>query len=301
LNWDYPPYVTVAERKEKAQKTLKRLQKKQPDLEPILIEGKGLAKTWWGKAWHTNLKNYADFSNRIGRGRSYVKNGFVLDLKITRGKIDALVLGSESMPYSIQIKIAALPKKKREAIKKKSKDKIDSLQELLEGKFPRDLEQIFTAKGAGLFPSPKEIKMDCSCPDWAIMCKHVAATLYGVGARLDQDPELFFSLRGIDVGDLIDFAVKKRKKELLGSVSGKKKSSRVIKDSEAELSSLFNIDFSESNTPAARAKPKKKASKKKKTAKKKAAKKISKKPVMKKFSAKKAVRRKVNTKVKKSL
>ena len=282
MSWYYRPYESIAKRKSRAQRTLKRLQKKHPDLEPILIEGKGLAKTWWGKAWNSNLENYADFSNRIGRGRSYVKNGFVLDLKITRGKIDALVMGTEPKPYSIQIKIAALSKKKKETIKKKSKDKIDSLQELLEGKFPKGLEEIFTAKGAGLFPSPKEIKMGCSCPDWATMCKHVAATLYGVGARLDQAPELFFSLRGVDVGDLVDFAVKQRKTELLDSVSRKKKSSRVIKDGEAELSTLFNIDFSEADTLTARAKPVKKASKKKKTTTKKATKNKNKKPVKKK-------------------
>lgn len=247
MNWYDSPYETVAQRKERAQRTLKRLQKKQPGLQPIAIEGKELAKTWWGKAWNGNLERYADFSSRIDRGRSYVKNGFVLDLQISRGSIDALVMGMAPMPYSVQIKIAALTKQKWKRIKQRSKDRIDSLQELMDGKFPRDLEEIFTAKGAGLFPSPGEIKFSCSCPDWAVMCKHVAAAFYGVGARLDHSPELFFSLRGVAVDDLISFAVKRRKRELLGPASRKKKSSRIIEADDPGLSALFNIDLTETS------------------------------------------------------
>jgi uncharacterized Zn finger protein len=264
MSWyyNYPRRETVAERKRKAQRNLQRLRKKHPDIRPIVIEGKGPAKTWWGKAWNANLERYADYSNRIGRGRSYVKNGFVLDLKITRGCVDSLVMGTRPQPYSVRIKIAGLTQQKWAAIKKKARDKIDSLQELLDGSFPRELEEIFTARGAGLFPSPQEIKLSCSCPDWAVMCKHVAAALYGAGARLDEDPGLFFTLRGVDVGDLVSTAVNRRRKELLGSVSGKKRSPRVIEGGDARLASLFNIDIaeagkSEASVPTTRKKLKK--------------------------------------------
>ena len=255
MSWyyNYPRRETVAERKRKAQRNLQRLRKKHPDIRPIVIEGKGPAKTWWGKAWNANLERYADYSNRIGRGRSYVKNGFVLDLKITRGCVDALVMGTRPQPYSVRIKIAGLTQQKWAAIKKKARDKIDSLQEWLDGSFPRELEEIFTARGAGLFPSPQEIKLSCSCPDWAVMCKHVAAALYGAGARLDEDPGLFFTLRGVDVGDLVSTAVNRRRKELLGSVSGKKRSPRVIEGDDARLASLFNIDIAEAGKSEASA------------------------------------------------
>lgn len=298
----YPRRETVAGRKKKAQRNLRRLQKKQPDIRPIIIEGKGLAKTWWGKTWNANLERYADFSNRIGRGRSYVKNGFVLDLKITKGTINALVMGTDPTPYAVRIKIAALTKKKWEAIKQQTRDKIDSLQELLDGSFPRELEAIFTAKGAGLFPAPKEIRLSCSCPDWAAMCKHVAATLYGVGARLDEDPGLFFSLRGVNTGDLVNLAVNRRKQELLGAVSRKRKSSRVLEDDDASLASLFGIDMAEAGAPAgtAKARPattKKKAGKSgKKAVKKVPLKKTGKKKIGEKKVAKKAMRKTVKKK-----
>lgn len=255
MSWFYyPPYVTVAERNKKAQRKLQGLRRKQPDIQPIIIEGKGLAKTWWGKAWNANLERYADFSNRIGRGRSYVRNGFVLDLKIGKGSIDALVMGTDPQPYSVRIKIAALSKKKQSTIKKQSKDKLDSLQALLDGGFPRELESIFTAKDTGLFPAPKEIRLSCSCPDWAVLCKHVAAALYGVGARLDEDPSLFFSLRGVTVDNLIGRALRQRKKELLGAASKKKKSSRIIEDDDAGLAALFDIDMANAEAPASAAK-----------------------------------------------
>ena len=156
-----------------------------------MIEGTAIARTWWGKAWNKNLESYADYHNRIGRGRSYVRHGAVLDLQIGSGLVESLVQGSRSRPYSVTIRIKAMGKKNWEEIKTASQGKLDSLQELLAGKFPKGLGEIFTTQGKGLFPSPKEIDFDCSCPDWASMCKHVAATLYGIGARLDQDPELF--------------------------------------------------------------------------------------------------------------
>ena len=253
--WSYPRYVSVAEKRAKALKKLKQLKKKNPHINPIAIEGTAIARTWWGKAWNKNLESYADYSNRIGRGRSYVRHGAVLDLQIHSGKVDSLVQGSGSKPYSVSVRIKAMSKKTWAGIKTASEGKLDSLQELLAGKFPKALREVFTIQGKGLFPSPKEIDFDCSCPDWATMCKHVAATLYGIGARLDQDPELFFNLRQVKMKDLVSEAVEGKTRELLKKA--RKKTARVI--AESDLGDVFGIDMESPVTP----KPKRKKTGKK--------------------------------------
>jgi uncharacterized Zn finger protein len=254
--WSYPPYVSVAEKRAKAAKKLKQLKKKNPHINPIAIEGTAIVRTWWGKAWNRNLEAYADYSNRIGRGRSYVRHGAVLDLQIGSGKVESLVQGSQSKPYSVSIRIKAMGKKSWKEIKTASEGKLDSLQELLAGKFPKALGEIFTTQGKGLFPSPKEIDFDCSCPDWASMCKHVAATLYGIGARLDQDPGLFFKLRQVKMKDLVTEAVEERTRKLLKKA--RKKTARVIDDS--DLADVFGIDM---ESPGASKKRRKKTTPKK--------------------------------------
>ena len=237
--WGFPRYVSVGEKQQRSKKKLEQLMKKNKDIKPVIIEGATLAKTWWGKAWNRNLEAYADYSNRIGRGRSYVRCGSVLDLQIREGNIQSLVQGSDSNPYSIVIKIKSLEKTIWEEIKDFCAGKLDSLQELLMGKFPEALGEIFTAHGKGLFPSPKEIDFDCSCPDWASMCKHVAATLYGIGARLDREPNLFFLLRKIEIGDLISETIRDKTEELL--TRAKRKSLRIIEGQ--DLSSVFGIEL----------------------------------------------------------
>ncbi len=235
----YPPYVSVAEKKAKAVRKLKQLKKKHPDIKPILLEGRSIARTWWGKSWNLNLERYADYSNRIGRGRNYVRHGAVLDLRIDSGKVESLVQGTRSKPYSVGIKIKAINKKIWQGIKADCKGKLDSLQGLLAGKFPKTLGEIFTARGKGLFPSPKEIEFSCSCPDWAYMCKHVAATLYGIGSRLDEDPALFFKLRKVKMKDLITQAVEDETRKLLKKA--KKKTERII--AESDLADVFGIEM----------------------------------------------------------
>ncbi|MFN2358032.1 MAG: SWIM zinc finger family protein, partial [Desulfotignum sp.] len=175
-----------------------------------------------------------------GRGRSYVRHGAVLDLQITPGTITAMVMGSRSSPYRVTITIEPIPKNHWRNIKAQCKGKMDSLKQLMAGQFPKTLEEVFTKKGQGLFPAPEEISLDCSCPDWAVMCKHVAAVLYGIGARLDHDPSLFFVLRKADVKDLVSETVKEGKKELL--TRSRKKSSRMIGE-DANLSELFGVDL----------------------------------------------------------
>jgi uncharacterized Zn finger protein len=230
-------YATVAEKKAKAQKQFEKLRKKNPDMKPVLIEGRRIAKTWWGKAWIDNLKSYADYANRIGRGSSYVTNGMVLDLKISTGRIDAVVAGSGSKPYNVSVVIEGVTKRKWEAITAICGKSIANIDMLAEGKFPKELEALFTQRDKGLFPSPKEIEFSCSCPDWAYMCKHVAAVMYATGARLDEKPLLFFSLRNVDFTELLKKSVEDKMTSMLKNAD--RKTARVMGDTDARK--LFGI------------------------------------------------------------
>jgi uncharacterized Zn finger protein len=239
VSWGYHDYnyVSVAEKNAKAQKVLNKLRKKDPDITPVIIEGRKLAKTWWGIAWNKNLESYADYSNRIGRGSSYVKNGMVLDLRIQSGRIDAVVMGSGSSPYTVKILVDPLPQAKWERIISQCSQKISNLADLAEGKFPAELADLFLQQKDGLFPSPKEIRLSCTCLDWAAMCKHVAAALYGVGARFDQDPLLFFKLRNIPFEALLKSSVEEKMHSLLKNAG--KKTARVLADD--DISEIFGI------------------------------------------------------------
>ncbi len=237
--WGYPRYVSVAEKRAKAAKKLKQLKKKNPEIKPIIIEGRTIARTWWGKSWNHNLERYADYSNRIGRGRSYVRHGAVLDLQISPGQVESLVQGTRLKPYTVIINIKGIKKKIWQNMKAACAGKLDSLPELLAGKFPKALGEIFTTRRQGLFPSPEEIEFNCSCPDWAYMCKHVAATLYGIGARLDDSPNLFFKLRKVNIDDLIQQTITDQSYNLLKKAE--KTSSGIIVES--DLSGMFGIDM----------------------------------------------------------
>ena len=215
---------------------LEKLRKKNPDIQPVVISGK-LAKSWWASVWNKNLEGYADYSNRIERGRSYVRKGCVLDLRISPGEVRALVQGSRVKPYEVFIRIEPLSEKKWERIVKECSRRVGSLEELVSGKFPKELENLFAQRGEGLFPSPQEIRFGCTCPDWASMCKHVAATLYGIGARFDDDPTLFFLLRDVDFAELIKKSVEDKMQSMLKNAE--KVTDRVIQD--ADTVALFGV------------------------------------------------------------
>ena len=203
--YDYKPYVPVAKRRAQAAKEVAKRVKKGQAVSPVVIEGRAIVSTFWGKAWCTNLESYSDFENRLPRGRTYVRNGSVVDLKIEKGRIKALVSGSEL--YTVQIEITALPQKAWQVVKELCAGKIGSLVELLQGKLSNAVMGAVTDRAEGLFPKPKEIQMRCSCPDYAGMCKHLAAVMYGIGNRLDSSPELLFELRGVDHRELIEQAI----------------------------------------------------------------------------------------------
>lgn len=233
----FPEYETVAEKRERAMRSLAKLKKKNPDMDPIIIEGRALVKNWWGKSWNSNLESYADYRNRIGRGRSYIRNNMVLDLKIAEGNVSAIVQGSSEKPYDIEVNIDTLVTEKWERIISLCNKRIDSLEQLIDGKFPKELEVLFKEKEYGLFPSPKEINFRCSCPDWAIMCKHVAAVLYGIGTKLDANPILFFELRGVDSRELIKKSIEQKLESMLKMAD--KKSGREI--DEKDIGDIFGL------------------------------------------------------------
>jgi len=205
--WDYygrRRYVPVAARRTNAGRMVAELRKEGHDPQPVTILSRTIAPTFWGLSWCRNLEAYSDYENRLPRGRTYVRNGSVIDLHIAAGKVMALVCGSDV--YTIEIEIRPLAAEKWKRIRSLCAGRIDSVVELLRGSISDGVMEVVTRKGEGLFPSPGEIALDCSCPDWAEMCKHVAAALYGVGARLDERPELLFDLRGVDPAELISEA-----------------------------------------------------------------------------------------------
>lgn len=197
----WAPYVPVAQRQAQAERQMNRLRKKGVDVQPVRIEGSKIARTFWGEAWCGHLEAFSDFANRLPRGRTYVRNGSVCHLQIDKGKVSAMVSGSSL--YDIKVLIKTLPKKKWNNLKKRCAGQVGSLLELLGGRLSDNVMGVVTDHRNGLFPLAKEIQFSCSCPDWAYMCKHVVAVLYGVGARLDQNPELLFKLRGVDHAELV--------------------------------------------------------------------------------------------------
>ncbi len=250
----WAPYVSVAQRRRRAMRKMESLRKKGVDIQPVQIEGRKIAKTFWGEAWCNHLESFSDYENRLPRGRTYVRNGSVCHLAIAKGKIEAKVSGSEI--YSLRIRIKTLPGKKWNAVKRQCSGQIGSLIELLRGSLSDNVMAVVTDRKNGLFPLPGEISLDCNCPDWAVMCKHVAAVLYGVGARLDEKPELLFKLRGVNHEELIDADAE----AAVSAATTKGKSKRLDTD---DLSDVFGIDIAASNahSPLPEA-PKKKVKKK---------------------------------------
>lgn len=232
----FAPYVSVAKRKEAAKRKIATLKKKGNTVDPVVVDGRMIAKTFWGKAWCNHLESYSDYDNRLPRGRTYVRNGSVIDLKILAGEIQALVSGSSI--YKVKMTIAPIVEKKWKAMVAQCVGKIDSLIELLQGKFSKSVMEIMTGSETGLFPSLKEIKLQCSCPDYATMCKHIAAVLYGVGTRLDTEPQALFLLRNADHTELLTHV-----EDQLLATSTTTQDTDVLTDD--DLSRLFDIAIEE--------------------------------------------------------
>ena len=201
--WAQSSYVTAAERRAKSQKAISRLQRNGAAASPIVISGRDLAHSFWGLQWCAQLESFSDFENRLPRGRTYVRNGSVCHLEICKGGIKALVTGTRSEPYDVAINIDPLPADRWAAVRKLCAGRIGSLLEILQGQLSDHVMGVVADPRKGLLPKRDEIEFSCSCPDWALMCKHVAAALYGVGSRLDDHPEHLFVLRGVDAAELV--------------------------------------------------------------------------------------------------
>jgi uncharacterized Zn finger protein len=258
---DFAPYVPVAQRRRDGLRKLEKLAKKggRPPA-PVKIEGRQIARSFWGKAWCEQLESHSDYANRLPRGRTYLRNGSVLDLHISSGKVEAHVAGSEL--YSVTITLTRLSAPRWKKLIASCAGRIGSLIGLLRGELSDDVLAVLTDRKAGLFPAPREITLDCSCPDGAYMCKHVAAALYGVGARLDQSPELFFLLRQVDQAELLAGAGASSVLAAAGAKSAPPGKKRIA---QSAVASVFGIELDEGpprakktaskQKPAARSKP----------------------------------------------
>ncbi|MBK7861228.1 MAG: SWIM zinc finger family protein [Archangiaceae bacterium] len=256
---DFAPYVPVAQRQAAARREAQQLAGKQK-LDPVVVEGRKLASTFWGAAWCTHIEGYSDYASRLPRGRTYARNGSVVDLQLSKGAVRAYVAGSEL--YTVTLDIGSLDPKRWKAIVAECAGKIDSVVELLSGRLSDSVMGVLCDAQRGVFPQSDELEMTCSCPDMAGLCKHLAAVLYGIGSRLDREPELLFLLRGVDQLDLVEGA---GGSAVLGQEGG---------DDELDagvLSEVFGIDLVLGGAPpplprgGARSPPKKKPAKQKKT------------------------------------
>lgn len=238
--WDEAPvYSQPSESllKRNADESMKKQQKKGKEMHPIIVSGRKITQSWWGTAWCENLERYADYASRLERGKRYVRSGTVVDLTVEKGKIEARVQGRRKTPYKVEIRISPLNQERCQSIISRCSERIENMEELLSGNFPMSMKELFLGDG-GLFPQPSEISFHCSCPDWALMCKHVAATLYGVGVRLDENPALFFELRGIDIDKFIDVALENRVEIMLENAQ--RPSNRIVDDC-VDVKKLFGV------------------------------------------------------------
>ena len=251
MGWSrgWEPYVPVAKRRAQAAKEMAKLNKnslgKPPS--PVRIATRKMAVTFWGEAWCNNLENYSDYSNRLPRGRTYARNGSILDLQIEKGCVTAMVSGSSL--YRIRIDIATIPANRWKSIKADCSQSIHSIMDLLRGKLSDSVMKCLTAPKVGLFPQPNEIRLKCSCPDSASLCKHLAAVMFGIGNRLDTSPELLFLLRGVEKSELVAEVVSSSQwnDSLTGPTTSKNKNSAIADE---DLGSLFGIDLVSPIAPA---------------------------------------------------
>lgn len=232
--YGWRPYVPVAVRRARAMRAMVKLGKKGVQIQPVRIAGRTIADTFWGQAWCEHLEKFSDYANRLPRGRTYVRNGSVCHLDIGKGAVRAKVSGSEL--YDVEVRIKTLPGAKWRVLKRRCAGQVGSIMELLQGRLAESVMSVVTDRDRGLFPRPKEIALDCSCPDWARMCKHVAAVLYGVGARLDERPELLFLLRGVDASELVG-------EEAAGAIAARAPGPGRRRLAASKVEDVFDIDM----------------------------------------------------------
>ncbi len=242
MSWyDYQPYQTVGERRAKAQKVADGYARRGEKLSPVSAQGNKVARTFWGRAWCDHMESFGEFATRLSKGKSYLRHGAVIDLQVLPGRITAKVVGTEL--YDVDCRVERLPADQWADLKRRCGGQIGSVIELLQGKLSTAVMGQVTDPKTGLFPGPREIRLGCTCPDFAHLCKHVAAAIYGVGIRLDDEPELLFKLRGVDQAELIASVVDAP----AADATGERKT--LAAD---QLADVFGLDLPTPSKPAAR-------------------------------------------------
>lgn len=179
-----------------------------------MARNNSFSSTWWGKQWIDVLESFG-WANRLERGRRYARNGSVSELNIEKGKIVAKVRGSRNTPYKVTIKLAKLKKKQWQTVLKYLSTKALYAAKLLSGNMPEDIAAIFQEAGVNLLPEDdSELSTKCSCPDFAVPCKHIAAVHYLIARELDKDPFLVFKLRGMAKDEVLDHLLKYSDKKI---------------------------------------------------------------------------------------
>jgi uncharacterized Zn finger protein len=226
--------LSVADLQAKAAKQLEKLKKQGKNPTPVEIAGRNIANTFIGKAWCENLESYRDSRACIDRGRSYVRNGAVVDMQIKKNKVHALVVGSAL--YKVELEFEAIAETRWTKLIRECAGKT-SMLDLLQGELPQEIAEILCQRPGGICPTAGELDFQCTCPDagWDDVCKHVAAVMYGIGHLIDSTPELIFSIRGVAQQELVQKASTASLSERLLP-----KEKRLSQD---DLSGIFGIDL----------------------------------------------------------
>ena len=226
-------YDEGEEAKQNVQRQLEKRQAKGEELKQVIApKGKKLASEFWGQAWQRHLEGLADYETRLPRGRSYLRQGNIYNLEIATGRVTAEVAGEHL--YEVSIHFTPLTSEKWESIKQACAGQIGSMLDLLGGKIGEGIMRVISDTDHALFPRSKDIRFTCTCPDWADLCKHSAAVLYAIGLEFDREPELFFTLRGVDHHELVTVS---------GSSLSQANSADVTVIPDDQIAGIFDIDI----------------------------------------------------------
>ena len=202
----------------------------------IKLKSKNISCEWWGQQWCQNIGKYADYANRLERGRTYIRKQAVESLELKDRYIAARVKGSYFPYYDVVVEVDPLREDKVSEVLEQIKD----ISLITNGYVSNDYYNLFTVK-EGLFPDTNEIRFSCTCPDCASMCKHVAAVLYAFGSILDKDPLALFKLRGVEVETYFDKKLYETANKMFQSISSFSSDERTI--SEDDISNVFGLDI----------------------------------------------------------
>jgi uncharacterized Zn finger protein len=238
-DWDPDSYVDRDREMAKVDREIEKRRKKGESLRvEVPSQGRNLSNTFWGQAWNRNLMAYSDYESRMPRGRTYFRSGKVMNLEVQGGLITAVVAGTQI--YDVKVKVSPLEEERWALLKQKCQGRIGSMVELLAGELSDDVMREVTSLEHGLFPAPGELKLICTCPDAAGLCKHLAATLYAVGSRFDSKPSLLFTLRCVDPQELFATNAVEAIGHLTASAEDDESRRKALEG--VDLNALFDVD-----------------------------------------------------------